>query len=176
MKDTNKKFALMIGGLVLGLGSAVAPLRAQEAEQAAPAAVVSALPEGPNGVSASPDGAVNPLNESGATGSATAAGREACWKQAGISKSVAEQRKSIVSGARAQIRSVESDATLTLPEQKQQIRKIRMNARQDAAKLITPEQQEALRQCHNERAGQRTPAPSAAPEAPDTPPASTQPQ
>jgi hypothetical protein len=76
-----------------------------------------------------------------------------------------EQRKSIVSGAKAQIRSVGSDSTLTLLQQKQQIRQIRMSTRQEVGKLLTPDQQEALRQCHQERTAQRAaPAPASAPQ------------
>ena len=90
--------------------------------------------------------------EDNAAGSPIPAGHMACWKQAGLSKGTVEQRKSIAESAKKQIGAVENDSTLTPAQQKQQIRNIRLNARQEASKLITPEQQRALRDCREARA------------------------
>jgi hypothetical protein len=85
-------------------------------------------------------------------GDAVPAGRDACGKQAGLSKDTTEQRNLIVTNAKAQIQNVESDSTLSLAEQKKQIRQIRKNTRQQVGKLLTLDQQQALRQCHRDRA------------------------
>jgi hypothetical protein len=136
MKNINKMWALIALGLTFG----VAASQAQQSNQGNPMANATA------------DSAGSAMPESGGV---APAGQEACWKQAGISKNTMEQRKTIVSGAQARIRSVESDATLTAPQQKQQARQIRMTARQQLEKLITPEQQESLRQCRRERGEER---------------------
>lgn len=147
MRNTTKLAAFIVFGLVINVSFGAA-VRAQEPQQAVPVAAALALPDASSSVSSSPAGAVD---ESSTPASAVPGGREACWKQAGLTKDVVEQRKSIVSGAKAQIRSIESDTTLTSAQQKQQIRQIRVNARQQVGKLVTPEQQEALRQCRQER-------------------------
>jgi len=134
--------------MMCGLGPGAATLRPQQSDQAAAA---SAIPELPTSAGTEDQ---NPSN-------AVPASHGACWKRAGLSKSVMEQRRSIASGAREQIRSIESDSTLTLPQQKRQIRQIRASEWRNLNKLITPDQREALRQCQQERAGER-PAPSPA--------------
>jgi hypothetical protein len=140
--------AFIVFGLVFNVSFGGGLVRAQEPQQAVPAAAALALPDASSSVSGSPAGAVD---ESSTPATAVPEGQEACWKQAGLTKDVVEQRKSIVSGAKAQIRSIESDTTLSPAQQKQQIRQIRVNARQQAGKLVTPEQQEALRRCRQER-------------------------
>src|SRR5271166_2702898 len=130
MQNTNGVLALMAFGLVFQLASPAA-LRAQESEQPIPVAMASTMSGISGSLVESPDGAIG---ENGAPGDAVPAGHGACWQQAGLSKAVMEQRRSIVSGAKEQIRSVESDSTLTLAEQKRQIRQIRVNARQNLGK------------------------------------------
>ncbi len=148
MQNTTKMAAFIVFGLVFNVSFGGGLVRAQEPQQAVPAAAALALPDASSSVSGSPAGAVD---ESSTPATAVPEGQEACWKQAGLTKDVVEQRKSIVSGAKAQIRSIESDTTLSPAQQKQQIRQIRVNARQQAGKLMTPEQQEALRRCRQER-------------------------
>src|SRR5580700_5411612 len=89
------------------------------------------------------------------------AGHSACWKQAGISKDVMQQRKSIATQAKSQVAAVQNDSSLTPRQQEQQIRQIRLSTRQQEEKLITPEQQQALRQCRRDQAGASTPAANA---------------
>jgi hypothetical protein len=152
MQNTNKVLALIALGLAFEFAGA-ATTRAQETGQAVPLAAASAVPEIAN---STPESPANALDNNNTPGNMAPAGSTACWKQAGLSKDVMAQRRSIVSKAKARIRSVESDATLTPPQQRQQIRQIRMNARQDVNKLLTPDQQAALRQCREERAAERT--------------------
>lgn len=102
-----------------------------------------------------------------ASGSATRTGGPACWHQAGISMKAMRTRASIMANAKTKIQNVNDDTSLTPQQQKRQIRQIRQNARQQIAKLVTPEQETTLRQCQLQR------KPNAAP--PSNPPETTPP-
>jgi len=80
---------------------------------------------------------------------------EPCWKQAGISHPVQEQRHGIESEVRSQIASVCEDSALTPQQKREQARKLRQEAEQKMDALITPEQQSALHACQQQRAGGR---------------------
>lgn len=97
-------------------------------------------------------GAVSSNPVDNAPTNAVAAGRQACWRQAGLSRGVLQQRKEIVSDARQRIRSVEGDSTLNARQQRQEIHGIRLDARQQVAKVVSPEQRQTLRQCRLDRA------------------------
>ena len=127
-------------------------------------------------------GAASVHAEDSTPSKAVPAGRNVCWKEAGLSRGVMQQRRSIVFDARAQIRAVEDDSTLNFSQQKQEIRDIRVNARQQVAKLITPDQLQTLRQCRLDRAASaRTRQadennPSGVSSAPEDQPSSPQPK
>ena len=78
---------------------------------------------------------------------------EACWKQAGIPQSVIEQRKSIEENAHSQVQGVCSDSSLSQQQKMQKIREIRKDAHQQLEGLLSPQQQEALKQCQREHVG-----------------------
>lgn len=102
---------------------------------------------------------VSPTPKSGASTTtpgqkhAAKAEQEPCWKQLGISKSVMDQRKSIQENAHSQVKGVCADSLLTEQQKMAKIKEIRQQARQQASALLTPQQEESLKQCQRERTG-----------------------
>jgi hypothetical protein len=78
-------------------------------------------------------------------------GQQPCWQQAGIDKSVMEQRRSIEADTHSQIESVCSNSSLTPKEKMQQVREIRQQSQQRMSGLMTGEQQSALTSCQQSR-------------------------
>ncbi len=74
-----------------------------------------------------------------------------CWEQAGVSKAAIEQRRQIEQSTRAQVEVVCAESGLSVQQKHEKIREIREHARQEMESLITPQQQEALRACQQER-------------------------
>lgn len=74
-----------------------------------------------------------------------------CWEQAGISKAAMEQRRQIERSTHAQVEAVCAESGLSLQQKREKIREIHERARQETESLITPQQQEALRACQQER-------------------------
>jgi len=70
--------------------------------------------------------------------------QEPCWRQAGISRTVMEEHRSIETDAHSQVAGVCGNSSLTPQEKQQQVGEIRQQARQKMDALITPEQQSAL--------------------------------
>lgn len=80
-----------------------------------------------------------------------------CWQQAGIEKSVMQQRWAQERETHSQVQTVCENSSLTPQEKNQQVREIRQQARQKMEGLITPEQEKALTACQQER-GMNRPA------------------
>ena len=78
--------------------------------------------------------------------------QEPCWRQAGIDRSVAEQRHTIERDSHFQVETVCEDSSLTPRQKQQQVREIRQQAKQKEDALLTPSQQQALRACQQQRA------------------------
>jgi len=76
---------------------------------------------------------------------------EPCWQQAGIEKSVMEQRWATERDTRSQVEAVCSNTSLTPQQKHQQVQEIRQQARQKMEGLITPDQEKALRSCQQAR-------------------------
>ena len=76
---------------------------------------------------------------------------EPCWQQAGIQKSVMEQRWSIERETRSQIEGICSNSSLTPQQKHQQAHEIREQGRQKMEGLVTPEQEKTLTSCQQER-------------------------
>src|SRR5271156_2377627 len=74
-----------------------------------------------------------------------------CWQQAGIEKSVMEQRWSIERDTRSQIEAVCSNSSLTPQQKHQQVKDLRLQARQKMDGLVTPEQEKSLTSCQQQR-------------------------
>jgi len=79
--------------------------------------------------------------------------REPCWEVAGISKSAMQQRHLLAQQTRQEVEAVCANASLTAAQKRQRIREIHQQERQQAQGIISPQQEEALRACREERGG-----------------------
>jgi hypothetical protein len=104
--------------------------------------------------SQAPKPAAPPLRTAGSTPH-----QQPCWQQAGISKGVIEQRRSIEQNTRTQVESVCADSSLTPQQKHQKIKELRQQARQQIDAIITPQQQEELKACNAQRATNRPASP-----------------
>jgi apolipoprotein N-acyltransferase len=76
---------------------------------------------------------------------------EPCWEQAGISKSVMEERKSIQESTRSQVQAVCSETNLTEQQKREKIRQIRRTAQEKVNAIISPAEREQLETCQRAR-------------------------
>ena len=74
-----------------------------------------------------------------------------CWQQIGIDKSIMEQRWSIERDTHSQVEAVCTNSSLTPQQKRQQVREIREQARQKMDGLISPQQEQALTSCQQQR-------------------------
>jgi len=81
--------------------------------------------------------------------------QEPCWRQAGIDRSVAEQRHTIERDAHFRVDAVCENSSLTPQQKQQQVREIRLQAKQKENALLTPDQEKALHACQQARAEDR---------------------
>ena len=79
--------------------------------------------------------------------------QEPCWRQAGISSSVFEQRQAIERDAHSQVSEVCADTSLTSQQKLSRVREIRQQAQQKTGELITADQERALTACRQQRNG-----------------------
>jgi hypothetical protein len=79
--------------------------------------------------------------------------REPCWQVAGISKAAMQKRRTLALQTRQEVEAVCANASLTAAQKQQRIREIHQQERQQMQALITPQQEEALRACRQERGG-----------------------
>jgi len=97
-----------------------------------------------------------PVSSSGTTPSRNGrGGRGSCAQQAGISRSVMQQRRQIVQGARSQEEAVCSNSSLSMQQKRAEIRQIRQQARQQADGLVSPQQLEAVESCRSSQRASR---------------------
>jgi hypothetical protein len=78
-------------------------------------------------------------------------GGEPCWQQAGIDKSVMEQRWALEKDTRAQVEAACSNSSLTPQQKQQQAREIRQQAKTKMEGLVTADQEKALTACQQQR-------------------------
>ena len=100
-----------------------------------------------------------PISPTGTTGTTNSpngrGGRGSCAQQAGISRSVMQQRREIVQSARSQEEGVCSNSSLSMQQKRAEIRQIRQQAREQADALVTPEQMQSVEACRGGRGGNR---------------------
>jgi hypothetical protein len=146
MRKLRKAVTLAIPLLLLAAGPILAR---QPSQQAAPQsqsdAQSTAGAQGTTPDNGGPD-------QSAPSATAPSAG-PACWREAGISQKAMRTRQSIMSNAKTQIQKVNDDTSLGPQQQRRQIRQIRQNARQQIARVVTPEQEQALQGCQRLRKG-----------------------
>jgi len=92
-----------------------------------------------------------PSNPPSPSGAARRGGGTPCWQQAGIEKSVMEQRWSLERETHSQVEAVCSNSSLTPQQKQQQVRELHQQAHQKMEGLVTPEQEKALTACQQER-------------------------
>ena len=78
-----------------------------------------------------------------------------CWRQAGITQSVMQQRHEIERDTHSQVTAVCENSSLAPQQKQQQVREIREQAQEKMNALITPEQQNTLHACQAQRSGNR---------------------
>lgn len=83
--------------------------------------------------------------------SGQSAKRQPCWQVAGISQDAMQQHKALQESTHSEIQSVCADSSLTPQQKREKIRQIHEQTRQKGESLITPQQQEALKACREER-------------------------
>jgi Spy/CpxP family protein refolding chaperone len=76
---------------------------------------------------------------------------EACWREAGITRTELQQRNAIQEKTRTQIAGVCANRSFTPKEKMQQVRELRVAEKQQFADLLTPDQQKALKECRRNR-------------------------
>jgi hypothetical protein len=74
-----------------------------------------------------------------------------CWQQAGISQATIQKRKQIEENIHGQVGSVCSDSSLTPQEKQEKIHQLREEAQQQTQGLISPQQEQALKSCREQR-------------------------
>jgi hypothetical protein len=77
---------------------------------------------------------------------------EPCWRQAGIDRSIVEQRRSIERDAHYRVDAACENSSLTPPQRRRQAREIRQQAKEKSDALITSDQRSALQACQQDRA------------------------
>lgn len=92
-----------------------------------------------------------PTRPNAGNGTMSRGRQQPCWEQAGVSQTVAHQRRQILLNTESQIGSVCSNQSLTPQERQQQIRQLREQERQQTEGLITPQQQQAINTCRQQR-------------------------
>jgi len=99
---------------------------------------------------------------SGSAGGFTPVGRHRqppCWQQAGITKDVMQQRRSLEQAAHSQIASICADSSLSAQQKREKIREIHQQTMQQVQARMTLQQQEALKSCQAQRHGGQGGAP-----------------
>lgn len=78
-------------------------------------------------------------------------GQKPCWQQVGVSQSAEQRRRQIEQGTRSQVEAVCADSSLTPQQKQEKIRELHANARREVEGLMSPQQQEAMKSCREQR-------------------------
>jgi Spy/CpxP family protein refolding chaperone len=88
----------------------------------------------------------------GSTTSGSRRGRQQpCWQSAGISQQTVEQRKQLEETTHSQVESVCANSSLNAQQKRDQIRQLHEQARKQMEALVTPQQEEAVKACRQQR-------------------------
>jgi Spy/CpxP family protein refolding chaperone len=74
-----------------------------------------------------------------------------CWQQAGVSQSAIQKHRQIEESTRSQVESVCADSALTPQQKHEKIRQLHQEAQQQVRSLISPQQEQTLKSCHERR-------------------------
>ena len=92
---------------------------------------------------------------SSTTPSSRRGGQQPCWQQVGISQSAEQQHRQIEESTRSQVEAVCSDSSLSQQQKQQKIRQLREGARKQAERLLSPQQEQAMKACREQRSAGR---------------------
>lgn len=95
-----------------------------------------------------------PQTGSNSPGSRRGQKQQPCWQAAGISQSAFQQHHQIEENTRSQVQSVCSNSSLSPQQKQEQIRQLHEQAQKEMQNLVSPQQQEALRSCREQRGEQ----------------------
>jgi len=74
-----------------------------------------------------------------------------CYEVAGVSKAALDERRIVTQNANAQVEAVCANVALTPQQRAEEIRQIRQQQRTQLNSIITPQQQEAIKECNQAR-------------------------
>jgi periplasmic protein CpxP/Spy len=80
--------------------------------------------------------------------------QQPCWQVAGISQQTAQEHHQIEEKTRSEVQSVCTNSSLSPQQKQEQIRQLHEQAHKQMEALITPQQQEALKSCREQRGGE----------------------
>jgi hypothetical protein len=81
--------------------------------------------------------------------------QQPCWQVAGISQQALQQHRQIEESTRSQVEAVCSNSSLSAQQKHEQIRQLHEQARKQMESLVTPQQEQALKSCREQRGGER---------------------
>ena len=77
--------------------------------------------------------------------------QQPCWQQAGISQAAVEKRRQIEESTRSQVEAVCADSSLSMQQKQAKLRQIHQQAKAEREALITPQQEQAVEACRQQR-------------------------
>jgi hypothetical protein len=81
--------------------------------------------------------------------------QQPCWQVAGVSQQTVQQHHQIEENTRSQVESVCANSSLSAQQKQEQVRQIREQGRKQMEGLLSPQQEEALKSCREQRGEQR---------------------
>jgi Spy/CpxP family protein refolding chaperone len=99
-------------------------------------------------------------SSTGGQGSSTTPGsrrgrQQPCWQQVGISQSAEQQHRQIEESTRSQVEAVCTDSSLSQQQKQQKIRQLHEVARKQTDGLLSPQQEQAMKACREQRSSGR---------------------
>lgn len=107
----------------------------------------------------SPAGPTGPTRPNSAANNSTTTGssrQQPCWEQVGVSQAVAHQRRQILLNTESQVGAVCTNQSLTPQQRQEQIHQLREDGKQQMEALITPQQEQDIKACQQERGMKNT--------------------
>jgi Spy/CpxP family protein refolding chaperone len=77
--------------------------------------------------------------------------QQPCWQQVGVPQSAEQQRRQIEQSTRAEVEAVCSDSSLSQQQKQEKIRQLHAQARKQVEGLLSPQQEQAMKSCREQR-------------------------
>jgi Spy/CpxP family protein refolding chaperone len=81
--------------------------------------------------------------------------QQPCWQQVGVSQAAEQQHKQIEENTRSQVEAVCGDSSLSQQQKQQKIRQLHEVARKQVEHLLSPQQEQAMKACREQRSAGR---------------------